>query len=404
MAAQSPIAVQPNQLHWHSPDNYSGRFGWDFEALRRYASKIRHEVDGVDYSCQLSAEYNVGGGSVVKRIEFEDGCQWVAKLRERPSQVSTGSGANTMAAVRALSAIPVPRVFGYDWTGEESNVGTTVTLMEYVPYDNMNDLFGPPINYLSSSVPASLEEKYRKELADIQAQLASVRFDKIGLIVCSGDGGFRVVGIPCLGGPFDTAKEYFEAWADMMGECSFEDRVRVSRDRYPGERETVEATDELVDQISSFPSRVKDLAQWFPFQDGPFPLIHDDLDNTNILIDSNCDIMSVLNWECKIVGPWEAVAMARFLPWTQRGLGYYLDPALTEEYARGEKGYLGYVREAEERRGLDNKLSTVFADKEVQAFAQAYDQYGSTALPLYYNNVLKPLEMRRRGCHPPVDI
>jgi hypothetical protein len=198
----------PTQLNWKSDDieqNESLAF-IDWDALKRYAANARRHVDGMQFSCHLSPEYNMGGLHVVRRIDFEDNVHWLARLQlEPPTPESCQRMLNevhTMAAVRSRSKIPVPQVFTYDTTGE-SGVGAALMLMEFVPGDTAMDSFGGWATH-KGETPAQFKDKFHAELADIQVEMASIRFSKIGAIVLR-DGEFDVGPIPGLGGPFNTA-------------------------------------------------------------------------------------------------------------------------------------------------------------------------------------------------------
>jgi len=140
-------------------------------------------------------------------------------------------------------------------------------LIEFVPGDTAMDSFsGWKVH--RGATPAQFKGKFHAALADIQVEMASVRFSKIGSIVRR-DGKFDVGPIPGLGGPFNTAQEYFEAWAKT---AKFRYDEATIRPRTPAH-----LVDEILSAIWSFPYRLQDLARSFPFQSCPFPLIHTDL-------------------------------------------------------------------------------------------------------------------------------
>ncbi|KAK3304783.1 uncharacterized protein B0T15DRAFT_558784 [Chaetomium strumarium] len=144
----------------------------DWEALEQYAGKARRELEGADCSCRLSLEYNVGGLHVVRRVVFNDGYQWLARLQFEPPTPEPcqrlRNEVGTMAAVRSRSNIPVPRVFAYD-VSEASGVGAALMLMEFIPGDTAMDSF---VGW----------DKFYAALADIQVEMAVVPFPKIGTI------------------------------------------------------------------------------------------------------------------------------------------------------------------------------------------------------------------------------
>jgi hypothetical protein len=54
-------------------------------------------------------------------------------------------------------------------------------------------------------------------------------------------------------------------------------------------------------------TQVRELTKWFPFREGPFLLLHTDLYCSNIMTNTDYYILSVINLENAIVGPWEVV-------------------------------------------------------------------------------------------------
>jgi hypothetical protein len=83
-----------------------------------------------------------------------------------------------------------------------------------------------------------------------------------------------------LGGPFDTATEYYQAWATK--------HLYVSS-----------ATSDL-------PVRIHELAPFISRSDrGPFRILHPDFAVHNVIVDEGYNILSVIDWEFAYVGPCE---------------------------------------------------------------------------------------------------
>jgi hypothetical protein len=160
------------QLNWQSDDIEQHKplafINWD--ALTRYAVDARRRVDGIDCPCRLSPEYNMGGLHVVRRIDFQDKVQWLARLQLKPPTPESCqrmlNEVHTMAAVRSKSSIHVPQDFAHDTTGE-SGVGAALMLMEYVPGDTAMDSFGGWAAH-KGETPAQFKDKFHAALADIQ--------------------------------------------------------------------------------------------------------------------------------------------------------------------------------------------------------------------------------------------
>jgi Ser/Thr protein kinase RdoA (MazF antagonist) len=119
----------------------------------------------------------------------------------------------------------------------------------------------------------------------------------IGRIVKLSDGSFFIGELPGIGGPFKTAAEFFCAWAKYSRFPFDEEFIRA--------RTPKTAVDEIISSIKNFPARLSDFAQHYTFRSGPFPLMHSDLYSSNVLVDSECCIKGVIDWENAIVGPWK---------------------------------------------------------------------------------------------------
>jgi hypothetical protein len=164
------------------------------------------------------------------------------------------------------------------------------------------------------------------------------------------------------------------------------------------ERTPVDVVEGVLDAIRSFPRRVKELAGKFEFREGPFPLIHTDLYKSNVIIDGEYNVLSVIDWEGAFVGPWELVEFNKELlvvPASMDGPLFKRNEQWIEmESAQAE--YVKLVQRAEEKRGLDTQLSTVLADAPVQAFAHAFWLYDDGRIG-FYDRVLEELLESRKG-------
>ena len=222
--------------------------------------------------------------------------------------------------------------------------------------------------------------------------MSAIRFPKIGSIVKCDDGTYTVGPLPGIGGPFHSAAQFLAALADK---ARFPYSEKVIRERTPSE-----VVDEVLRSIKAFPSRVRELAQGFPFREGPFPLFHTDFYNSNIIIDSEYDILSVIDWEGSFIVPWELVEFAKDLIIVPSAMD---GPLYREDEARRQRleermNYVKFARQAEISHGLDNKLSATLEDTNVQHFAHAMWLYETGRIG-FYGDVLDELVKSRKFCH-----
>lgn len=97
-------------------------------------------------------------------------------------------------------------------------------------------------------------------------------------------GTFEIGPLPDgLGGPYATATEYYRAWAAKNMN--------------------------IAGATSDFPSRINDISSVISKYDhGPFRLIHGDFGHHNVLVDSEFNMLAVIDWEKSFVGPQEMAA------------------------------------------------------------------------------------------------
>lgn len=207
--------------------------------------------------------------------------------------------------------------------------------------------------------------------------MSGIRFPKIGRITKLMDGTYSVGPLPKIGGPFDTAAEFFHAWAET---AKYPYREEIVRETTPPQ-----FVDELLRSIETFPSRLKEFAHKVHFREGPFPLFHTDFYKSNMIIDDQHNIISVIDWEDAIVAPWEMVEFTKELlivPSAMDGPLYYEDDESRQRLAERDE-YVKMVREAEAARELDSCLSTVLGDSDVQNLAHAMWLYKGGRIGFY---------------------
>jgi Ser/Thr protein kinase RdoA (MazF antagonist) len=171
--------------------------------------------------------------------------------------------------------------------------------------------------------------------------------------------------IPGIGGPFDSAADFFKAWATH---AKFPYKEKTVRERTPAD-----LVDDILKSIQNFRLQLVDFAQRHCFQSRPFPIFHTDLYKSNILLDSEYNIQGVIDWENAIVAPWEMVEFIKDLaivPPVIDGPVYHEEDSDREVLADRRK-YIEAVQEIEKRQQLDNKLSTVLSNWNTQNLAHA---------------------------------
>jgi len=207
----------------------------------------------------------------------------------------------------------------------------------------------------------------------------------MGSVVRLSDGTYSVGPILGIGGPFDSAADFLMAWAKAM-KFPYSDEFIRKRTR----TQFVDV-DEILRCIKEFPEKLSDFARHHCFQEGPFPIMHTDLYTSNILVDPDCQVRSVIDWEDAIVAPWELVEFIKDLstvPPVMDGPLYRKDESDREKDAERTR-YIKVVKEMEEVRHLDSKLSMTLSDKNTQNLASAIWLYRDGRIGFYSSELLQ---------------
>lgn len=187
------------------------------------------------------------------------------------------------------------------------------------------------------------------------------------------DGTCQQGPISGLGGPFNTATEFFEAWAAQAKFRLSDKQLRAASGEY---------VDEIVPSVSSFLESISKLASRLSVRDhGPFPLCHGDFGHNNTIVDDDYHILGVIDWETAFAGPWEVfgdfpvsfstVPPAMDVPWDYNEDGSPKSAELAQKYA-DQRGYVAAVKEEENRSGgNDHCLSEALEDSRRQELATA---------------------------------
>ncbi|KAH6628524.1 hypothetical protein F5144DRAFT_631650 [Chaetomium tenue] len=249
-------------------------------------------------------------------------------------------------------------------------------------------------------------------------QITSLRLPKIGTVVRNRDGGYESGPLPGIGGPFNTAAEFFEAWVNSV---KFKwDKETIGRMMQRGPI----SAEQMIAIIDQFPVQIKAMASRISAtNNGPFPLCHDDFLHSNIMVDeSNFNVTGIIDWEgawvrwtvlvrelaegyrgpprAQPVTPWELIAFPEFLqtmpasfdlPHKYDGEGQPLDEEVRQTW-RERKEYIDMVESVE--RG-DKMLSTCLGSDRSQALAYAYGAYTSIGKLGFYDRVVEQLERER---------
>ncbi|KAJ5158617.1 uncharacterized protein N7500_008268 [Penicillium coprophilum] len=342
----------------HTADCFR-RTQWD--ELCRVASGLAGQ------QCIALDQVASGLNNIVRVLEFSDQTRWAARvhIRRRTSLVSRTkleTEVATMQFIKEHCDLPVPRVFAYD-VDENNPVRAAFILMELLPGSVAMDALGG-YKVHRGVIPKEHRQNFYRSVAKSHVQLTSLRLPKIGTIIRNSEGNYECGPLPGIGGPFDTATAFFEAWADSVKfKCDKETITRMmARGPIPAER--------MITIIDNFPSQIKALASRLSlYNEGPFPLDHDDFLHSNIMVDENSfNVTGIIDWEGACTVPWELIAFPDFLT---------------------AMPYIELVKSVELE---DSLLSACLSSKRSQAIAYSYGAYTCVGKLGTYDRIIEELE------------
>lgn len=224
--------------------------------------------------------------------------------------------------------------------------------------------------------------------------MASITFSKIGCVNRQPDGSYHIGPIYGLGGPFDTATEFFKAWAAQSKFEKIHTQGIITSCGGPGP-----AADEALQAMQEFPAQLAKLLEQGPlnpeFDKGPFPLRHVDFGHNNIIVDDEWNILGVIDWEYAIAAPWEMVSENMTVRHMSRTIWpmYYTDTGAPRDDARVNLGHQAYllacVKKWENELGLTDTLSRVMSSEKMVDLAYAFKSYEEYRKPGFYLRMLR---------------
>ncbi|KAK3675980.1 hypothetical protein LTR78_004172 [Recurvomyces mirabilis] len=307
----------------------------DWSSLTKNASQLRHGIP-----CTLSEKFSVGHFNMVRRLEFEDGVLWIARLRlpelnsvfgerealdvENSMRIEVG----TLKYIREKTAIPVPDIHSYKFGSEDSTgVGAPYILMSYIhgnvaqdlqeEIDGDSNLFGTP----------EQDQNFRRQMVEIQFQLANLTFDRIGAVYQDGDVGFKLGPEIETGlGPWATPQMYWDAWAHHAAGVARKDCTEETK----------------LDASIQLPVYFNDLmAAYGQSRQTRFGLVNRDFGAHNVLVDKEFNILALIDVDGVIAAPIERVAQFPcFMSLERPAPGYVERRPAAIERLKGCEGFL----------------------------------------------------------------
>ncbi|CAG7978797.1 unnamed protein product [Penicillium nalgiovense] len=374
-----------DSLNWKTNienDEEVPKINW--AALQEFAINLRNSRSEkpTTKNCHIHEIYNLGGLHLARILQFDDGMKWIARiqLHKLTSELEKRlfHEISTLSILHEQTDVPVPEVYGYETNPDL--IGRAFMIMQFIPGNTGTDFTG----FRSANIPPQFQAKFYHEMARIHATISTIRFPQIGMIAKRDDGTYGIEAIPDLGGPFNTATEYFAAWGEHT---KFPRSEEIMRAMLPEEYK-----DDVIQSTGDYPRRIKE--QRFDFtvrNEGPFPLRHTDFFHSNVIVDGEFNVLSIIDWEHAGTVPWERIEFPTFLytlppaldfPWRYGADGKPLDDGTRKVWGVREE-YVRSVVEAEKEMGHDDGLSSMLGSIYYQNLSSCYTRYEEGKLGIY---------------------
>ncbi|KAJ9661842.1 hypothetical protein H2201_006322 [Coniosporium apollinis] len=307
---------------WTSGKDFTGRSSaariehmqkaYNEDAFIAYASSLR---DG--RTCTLSSKFSVGTRNFVKKITFDDEVEWIVRLRmppledfeeeterlsppesdsekeneKRRERYEMQSELDTMEFLLRHSAIPVPKVHGYDL--DNKLIGVPFSIMDYIPGSTAEKV-SSAYPGSKSGIPAQYAEKFWRQIAKTMLQLAFIRLPKIGSIIRDPSNPYAFVVGPLVypgTGPYASTAGFYNEYPLALA-----NELRNTR--------LGELAEELVEAFQSFvPCRSSPSISIDDKSSRGFALVNYDLGSQNVIVDSEFNILAVIDLDSVMAMP-----------------------------------------------------------------------------------------------------
>ncbi|KAJ5919268.1 hypothetical protein N7466_010211 [Penicillium verhagenii] len=314
--------------------------GIKWDVLASICSRLR---DGI--SCEIDGKYCSGSNNIVRRVSFVDGVSWVARLRLPNADMMHGAQDALDVASTLKVEVSTMKFLNFDPTNE---VGAPYILMDYIHGTIAADLRSQTGDGILFGTP-SQDRRFRQQMADIQVQLSSLTFDKIGCIYENEETSEFYIGreVETGQGPWESAMDFYKSYGDHS----------LSEYRRRGAEDCASMAVPALFQI---------LIRLYREQNtngGPFRLVNRDFGAHNLLVNENFEIISVIDFEEVMAAPMEAVAQYPVLTDLDRAPPGYVatEPFVIKrimETAPKIQEYNEFIKAAEVKMKIDRDGNT----------------------------------------------
>ena len=305
----SPISmmIRPSEV-WKDYGSWEAFHEKEGGRLSRFAniqfSKIAEVASRLNSGKQCvvtPGRFAFGGLNVVVEVGFEDDVVWLCRVgwANRPGseeftdkyvEAMMESTVTTMRYLKSHSSLPIPEIYAYESKPSASELGAVYIFIEPLP--GRADLFNKPLAEKSKET-IELELKAQETIAYVTAELCKFTFPAIGWLRETKEGITVAPFVDYDGtetGPFTTSLEYFKSVA--------KNTHRLHANSQGTSKETQFAC-WLYEQLA---------AKMDDYNSGPFPLMHPDFGDAQLLFTDDLNLTGVLDFDGIGTVPWLLVS------------------------------------------------------------------------------------------------
>ncbi|EFE36518.1 uncharacterized protein ARB_04039 [Trichophyton benhamiae CBS 112371] len=288
--------------------------------------------------CFLSEVHTSGETSHIRKITFEDGVQWVIRLRlPNPTTGEEDIGVRTcyesLKYLRDETTVPVPEAYYCD-ASLSNAIGAPYILMDYI-HGTTAEKLRKNLGYRENEF-GSVDENinFKRGLAMIQVELASKKFNRIGRPRPAPQGGYYVASTPTEAAHDTSGAFYRRLTSNLLREARMSGRTVAQ------------------DLTLSIPALFEQLIARWSTHRGPFGVALTSLGAHNVLVDENFRVQAVIHPEGLMAVPREIQAQMplsmglQTSPPRSRAESVAQMTTLMEEMERA-KSYVSYLKEAD---------------------------------------------------------
>lgn len=260
----------------------------------------------------------------------------------------------TLLYVAEMTSVPVPKVYGWDLK-QDNPVGAMYMLMEMVEGETVEQRIKQQDGITGFQV-----QKILTQMSRYTAELSSLRFDGIGRFRLTGgskgDIRWEVFKSHSHAVPLKKAADHFEEkLLSLIKRSGFteKDLKNVSE-----EWNNSGSLGKQIIEASLYHRAIRGLAS--QFTSGPFPLQHPDMNQQNVILNTEGNVKAIIDWENVRTVPFEVYDILQHKLFRQR-FEVWEGMEWTDEFA-----YLAFKEFEESSEACEGRLSRVHLSRMVK--------------------------------------